>query len=143
MTDAIFAVRPNLLVAKLVTSVEFYERQLGFHVGWRWSDPLGRFLTEDEPLVDPGTALVGRDQAQIILTQRDAERGTWLHLDVHTPDQVDALYAEWRDRGNRDRRAAGGAGLGHVRDARDRSGRACPAGELAAAVSRGGGGNVG
>lgn len=48
---------------------------------------------------EPGPALVGRDQVQILLTQKAGQFGTWLHLDVHTAEQVDALFAEWTGRG--------------------------------------------
>ena len=71
--------------------------RLGFALGWWWSDRLGRFL---EPgATDAGTALVARDSVQIILTQKAGEYGTWLQLDAHTAEQVDALFAEWAGRG--------------------------------------------
>jgi predicted lactoylglutathione lyase len=99
-TEAIFACRPNLLVTDVGASLEFY-RALGFSVGWHWSDRQARFLDSDEPAEpgEPGTALVGRDQAQIILTQATGVHTTWLHLDVHTPTQVDRLFEEWSGRG--------------------------------------------
>jgi catechol 2,3-dioxygenase-like lactoylglutathione lyase family enzyme len=99
-SEAIFGCRPNLLVDSVAASLRFYVQVLGFHAGWRWSDAEGRFLTEDEP-DQPGTAIVGRDAVQIILTQKPGEHTTWLHLDVHTADQVDALFQEWTDRGAR------------------------------------------
>jgi len=96
--EAIFDCRPNLLVRDLVASLRFYEGALGFRVGWRWSDRRAEFLRDDEP-GEPGTALVGRDRAQIVLTQVDGVHGTWLHFDVHTSAQVDGLFEEWRARG--------------------------------------------
>jgi aminoglycoside 6'-N-acetyltransferase len=95
---AIFACRPNLLVADLVASLEFYAGSLGFEVGWRWSDPQARFLTEGEP-PEPGTALVRRGNVQIMLTQVAGAHATRLHLDVHTAGQVDELFREWSGRG--------------------------------------------
>lgn len=95
--EAIFACRPNLLVRDLAASVEFYVDKLGFRVGWWWSGPQGRFVEPGGH--ESGTALVGRDQVQILLTQKAGQFGTWLHLDVHTAEQVDALFAEWTGRG--------------------------------------------
>ncbi|MEV4517433.1 VOC family protein [Dactylosporangium sp. NPDC049525] len=99
--EAIFDCRPNLLVNDLRASLEFYRSRLGFHVGWHWSDRQSRFLQADEPAEpgEPGTALVGRDQAQIILTQATGVHTTRLHLDVHTSAQVDQLFQEWADHG--------------------------------------------
>jgi catechol 2,3-dioxygenase-like lactoylglutathione lyase family enzyme len=99
--EAIFSCRPNLLVSELSESLQFYSGALGFGVGWLWSDRQGRFLDDDERVErgEPGTALVGRDRAQIILTQAVGVHGTWLHLDVHTSTQVDGLFEEWRARG--------------------------------------------
>ncbi|MBP2319801.1 catechol 2,3-dioxygenase-like lactoylglutathione lyase family enzyme [Kibdelosporangium banguiense] len=100
-TEAIFSCRPNLLVADLQASLRFYAESLGFRVGWRWSDRQNRFLAEEEHLDpgEPGTALVGRDRAQIILTQVAGPHSTRLHFDVHTSIQVDALFEEWRANG--------------------------------------------
>jgi predicted lactoylglutathione lyase len=99
--EAIFACRPNLLVSDLVISLRFYSEVLGFRVGWCWSDPQARFLEENErgQPGEPGTALVGRDRAQILLTQIAGVHATWLHLDVHTSGQVDQLFREWSARG--------------------------------------------
>lgn len=98
MTEAIFDCRPNLLVGDLNASLRFYTEALGFRVGWQWSDRQSRFLSEEER-VESGTALVGRDQAQILLTQAAGAHTTRLHLDVHTSTQVDQLFAEWSARG--------------------------------------------
>jgi aminoglycoside 6'-N-acetyltransferase len=94
----IFGCRPNLLVGDLGASLGFYAGLLGFQVGWRWSDPQARFLTGDEP-PEPGTALVWRGNAQIMLTQVAGAHTTRLHLDVHTAGQVDELFREWGERG--------------------------------------------
>ena len=99
--EAIFGCRPNLLVTDLAASLRFYAHVLGFRVGWRWSDPQARFLRDDEfdRSAEPGTALVGRDQSQVILTQVAGVHVTWLHFDVHTSAQVDQLFQEWSARG--------------------------------------------
>lgn len=99
--DAIFDCRPNLLVADLTASVEFYRSVLGFRVGWHWSDRQARFLQAGDRAEpgEPGTAVVGRDRAQILLTQVTGVHSTWVHLDVHTRAQVDRLFQEWTDRG--------------------------------------------
>ncbi|WP_410617451.1 GNAT family N-acetyltransferase [Amycolatopsis sp. lyj-109] len=94
----IFACRPNLLVRDLAASVAFYADVLGFWVGWRWSDRQARFLAGDEP-TEPGTALVGRDQVQLMFTQVDGSHTTRLHLDVSSAAQVDELFREWSGRG--------------------------------------------
>ena len=78
--EAIFDCLPNLLVRDLAAGLRFHEGALGFRVGWRWSDRRAGFLREDEP-GERGTALVGRDRAQIVLTE------------------VDGLFEEWRARG--------------------------------------------
>lgn len=96
-TEAMFACRPNLLVRDLTAGVDFYVRKLGFAVGWWWSEPAGRFVEPGG--TDPGTALLGRDRVQILLTQKAGDYRTWLHFDVHTAEQVDALHAEWAGRG--------------------------------------------
>ena len=100
-TEAIFDCRPNLWVADLNTSLNFYRDVLGFHIGWHWSDRQARFLPDEEPREpgEPGTALVGRDGAQLILTQATGVHTTRLHFDVHTSAQVDGLFQEWTDRG--------------------------------------------
>ncbi|MET9631344.1 VOC family protein [Lentzea sp. NPDC006480] len=97
----IFACRPNLLVGDLFGSLRFYADALGFAIGWEWSDRSGRFLRDGEHCEpgEPGTALVGRDGVQIILTQLAGDHTTRLHLDVEAATQVDELFEEWRGRG--------------------------------------------
>jgi catechol 2,3-dioxygenase-like lactoylglutathione lyase family enzyme len=99
--DAIVGCRPNLLVRDLNASLRFYAEALGFLVGWQWSDRQSRFLPDGERVApgEPGTALVGRDQAQIMLTQVPGAGITRLHLDVSTSTQVDLLFTEWSAQG--------------------------------------------
>src|SRR3954464_14826664 len=99
--EAIYGCRPNLLVSDLSASLAFYADQLGFRVGWHWSDRQGRFLDDGDhgQPGEPGTALIGRERAHIILTQVAGVHTTWLHLDVHTPSQVDELFHEWSGNG--------------------------------------------
>jgi catechol 2,3-dioxygenase-like lactoylglutathione lyase family enzyme len=96
--EALAGCRPNLLVDDVAASLRFYADVLGFRVGWRWSDPLGRFLDADEP-GPTDTAQVGRDKVLIIFTENPGPHTTWLHLDVHSAAQVDALFEEWTGRG--------------------------------------------
>lgn len=100
-SDVIYGCRPNLLVSDLAGSLSFYAEALGFRIGWQWSDRQGRVLPDGERCEpgEPGTALVGRDRAQLLLTQVAGVHTTWLHIDVHTPEQVDRLYEEWTARG--------------------------------------------
>ncbi|MFC0433087.1 VOC family protein [Kutzneria buriramensis] len=98
-SDGAFAgVRPNMLVANVDASLRFYADVLGFRIGWRWSDPEGRFLDADEPGPSQ-TAQVGRDKVLIIFTQKPGPHTTWLHLDVNSAAQVDELFREWTGRG--------------------------------------------
>lgn len=99
--EAISGCRPNLLVSDLTASLRFYADVLGFRIGWRWSDSQARFLSDDERgrCHEPGTALVGRGQAQIFLTQVTGTHTTWLHFDVNDAALVDQLFHEWSARG--------------------------------------------
>ncbi|WP_217709695.1 GNAT family N-acetyltransferase [Amycolatopsis sp. Hca4] len=94
----LFGCRPDLVVSDLAASVAFYADVLGFRVGWRWSEGQGRFLADAEP-TEPGTALVGRDHVQLMLTQLAGPHPTRLHLDIPTAAGVDRLFREWRERG--------------------------------------------
>ena len=99
--EAIDGARPNLLVSDLANSLRFYAEMLGFMIGWRWSDRHNEFVPErgyGDP-GEPGTALIGRDRAQLLLTQVSGPHVSWVHLDVHTAAQVDRLFEEWRSRG--------------------------------------------
>ncbi|MCR6487487.1 GNAT family N-acetyltransferase [Amycolatopsis sp. OK19-0408] len=95
---AIFACRPNLLVDDLAAALAFYAGSLGFRIGWRWSDPRARFLSEAEP-TEPGTALVAHGPVQLMLTQVPGAHTTRLHFDVRTAGQVDELFRAWTANG--------------------------------------------
>lgn len=95
----LFGIRPILCVDNVARAIAYYVDRLGFRLGWAWSNERRRFLHpgETDP---PAFALVGRGQAQFMLSQQSqGSPGVWVHLDVHTADQVDALHAEWVRRG--------------------------------------------
>jgi uncharacterized glyoxalase superfamily protein PhnB len=74
---------------------------LGFHLGWAWSDEVKRFLQPGESGT-PTFALVGRGRVHLMLAeQAQGAPGMWLHLDVDTPIQVDALHEAWARSGAR------------------------------------------
>jgi uncharacterized glyoxalase superfamily protein PhnB len=99
--SGLFGLRPILCVESVARSIQYYVESLGFRVGLTWSDKEGRFLRPGDE-VEPTFALVGRGQVQLMLVQKaQGVPGMWLHLDVHTADQLDALYGEWM--GNRAR----------------------------------------
>ncbi|MCA9257992.1 MAG: VOC family protein [Planctomycetales bacterium] len=93
--------RPILCVANLAESLTYYVETLGFRVGFAWSKDEQRFLTPEQPGA-PDFALVVRDKVQMMLSQQSqGAAGMWLHLDVDSAAQLDALYAEWKQRGAR------------------------------------------
>ena len=90
----LFGCRPILCVQSVARSIEYYVDVLGFRLGWCWSDGDHRLLEAVEEGT-PTFALVGRG-VQIMLSQNSqGAPGMWLHLDVHTAQQLDALYEEW------------------------------------------------
>jgi len=97
----LFACRPILRAECVARSIEYYVHCLGFRLGWAWSDQKQRFLERGEA-GDPTFALVGRGQVQLMLSQQSqGAPGMWLHLDVHTAEQVNALHEEWAQKGAR------------------------------------------
>ncbi len=96
----IFDCRPILYATNVNKSLAYYADVLGFKIGWRWSDEKSCLLEESDELFEVGTALVGRDKVQFMLVkQAQGQPGMWLHLDVESAEEVDALYAEWLSRG--------------------------------------------
>src|SRR5262249_8911185 len=99
--SGLFGIRPILCVESVARSIEYYVNCLGFRLGWAWSTEKQRFLHHFE-LEAPTFALVGRGPVQFMLSQQSqGAPGMWLHLDVHTADQLDALYEEWAQKGAR------------------------------------------
>ncbi len=93
--DEIYACRPILAVSNVATSIRYYRDVLGFKVGWAWSDDTSSFLEVDDESA-PSFALVGRGKIQVMLAETgQGTRGTWLHLDVKTADDIDDLFHEW------------------------------------------------
>ena len=100
-SGGLFGSRPILCVDSVARSIAYYVDVLGFHLGWSWSDLDQRFLHPGEGGV-PTFALVGRGGVQLMLAQKcQGAPGMWLHLDVHTQEQVDALYEIWARKGAR------------------------------------------
>lgn len=78
---------PILRVERLDTSVSYYLEHLGFSLQWRAG----------------GMASVARDRTSLMLCEGDqGHAGTWVWI---AATDVDALYAELRDRGARLRHA--------------------------------------
>jgi uncharacterized glyoxalase superfamily protein PhnB len=99
--SGLFGCRPILRVESVGRSIAYYVDSLGFRRGWSWSEAEKRFLRPGED-AEPTFALVGRGQVQLMLSQKSqGAPGTWLHLDVHTAEQLDALYEEWTRKGAR------------------------------------------
>jgi uncharacterized glyoxalase superfamily protein PhnB len=100
-SSGLFGCRPILRVENVARSIEYYVYCLGFHLGWAWSDEKQSFLPRGE--ADGSSfALVGRGQVQFMLSQKSqGAPGTWLHLDVHSAEQIDALHREWVQKGAR------------------------------------------
>jgi uncharacterized glyoxalase superfamily protein PhnB len=99
--DGLFDCRPILCVQSVARSIDYFVRQLGFHLGWAWVDEPGEFLQPGDRR-EPTFALVGRGRVQFMLSQQSqGVPGVWLHLDVQTAQQVDAMYQEWTGRGAR------------------------------------------
>ena len=90
-----FDCRPILCVENAARSIQYYVEALGFHLGWAWSNEKQRFL-EFGDLDAPAFALVGRGHVQLMLSEKSqGAPGMWLHLDVHSADELDAFYSEW------------------------------------------------
>ena len=87
--------RPILCVESVSRSIEYYVGCLGFRLGWAWSQVEQRFLQPGER-IEIHFALVGRGNVQFMLSQQSqGAPGMWLHLDVDSAQQLDALYEEW------------------------------------------------
>lgn len=93
--------RPILCCNNVARSIGYYVEQLGFHVGFAWSNAEQRFLSLGDT-APAEFALVGRGAVQIMLAEQcQGVPGMWLHLDVDTAAQVDALHESWSQNGAR------------------------------------------
>jgi uncharacterized glyoxalase superfamily protein PhnB len=98
-SGGLFDCRPILCVDSVARSINYYVNSLGFRLGWSWSGKEQRFL-EPEDKAEPDFALVGRGHVQFMLSQQSqGAPGMWLHLDVQTAEQLDALHDEWARKG--------------------------------------------
>ncbi len=94
-SSGLFGCRPILRVESVARSIDYYVQRLGFRLGWAWSDEKQGFLERGEA-GGSSFALVGRGLVQFMLAERfQGAPGMWVHLDVHTAEQVDALHNEW------------------------------------------------
>ena len=99
--SGLFDVRPILSVDNVTRSIHYYVGSLGFRLAWAWSTTEQRFLQPGDE-IEIGFALVGRGPIQFMLShQSQGAPGMWLHLDVDTAEQLDALHAEWQQNGAR------------------------------------------
>jgi uncharacterized glyoxalase superfamily protein PhnB len=93
--SGLFGCRPVLRVDSVERSLAYYVGSLGFHLGLAWIEPEQRFLQHGETAA-PDFAIIGRGNVQLMLCrQGQGEPGMWVHLDVHTAEQLDALHNEW------------------------------------------------
>jgi catechol 2,3-dioxygenase-like lactoylglutathione lyase family enzyme len=98
-SGGLFDCRPILCVDSVTRSIDFYVNSLGFRLGWSWSGLEQRFLQPGDN-AEPDFALVGRGHVQFMLSQQSqGAPGMWLHLDVQTAHQLDALHDEWTGTG--------------------------------------------
>lgn len=99
--SGLFGIRPILRVESAARSIDYYVNALGFRLGWAWSNEKQAFLQHCEP-GNIDFALVGRGPIQFMLSQQSqGSPGVWIHLDVHTAEQLDSLHEEWSQKGAR------------------------------------------
>lgn len=97
-SGGLFDCRPILCVESVLRSIDYYVNALGFHLGWAWANNPDRFLQSHDD-GEPTFALVGRGPVQFMLSKQcQGSPGVWLHLDVHSADDLDALHDEWTRR---------------------------------------------
>lgn len=84
MSDALpilEAVAPILPVSDVPAAIEYYEKVLGFSLGWKWGDP-------------PGLASVCRDRVELNLSRRDSSTQGHLGKVYIQVSDIDRYYAE-------------------------------------------------
>jgi uncharacterized glyoxalase superfamily protein PhnB len=97
--SGLFGCRPVLCVESVPHSIAYYVDRLGFRLGLTWSGDEQRFLPAGET-AGATFAFVGHGLVQLMLSERSqGAPGMWLHLDVHTAKQLDALHEEWTRNG--------------------------------------------
>jgi uncharacterized glyoxalase superfamily protein PhnB len=95
----IFGCRPILYAKDVGASMRYYTEALGFKVGFRWSNETMSFLQAGQD-GRVGFGSVFRDAVQVMLCEPgQGNPGMWLHLDVQTPEEIDALHEEWTAKG--------------------------------------------
>jgi uncharacterized glyoxalase superfamily protein PhnB len=84
-----------LSVASVPASLDYYCHVLGFTLNFAWAD-----ATQFEGGAPPTFAEVSRGGCEIMLAQQaQGAPGTWLHVDVETRAELEALYQEYQHSG--------------------------------------------
>lgn len=92
----IFGMRPVLCVDNVSQSIDYYVNKIGFRRGFAWDDTKQKFLEADEK-GDIGFASVfySGDIQLMLCQQGQGQPGMWIHLDVDSVANLDALHAHW------------------------------------------------
>jgi uncharacterized glyoxalase superfamily protein PhnB len=89
--------KPILCVASVPASLDYYCNVLGFTQGFAWAD-----ATQFEGGAPPTFAEVSRGGCALMLAQQtQGAPGMWVHVDVETAAELDALYHEYQHSGAR------------------------------------------
>jgi len=89
--------KPILNVADVPASLDYYGRVLGFRVEFAWSD-----TTQFAGGAAPTFAEIARDGCHLMLAQQaQGGPGMWLHVDLQTRPELEALYHEYQRSGAR------------------------------------------
>jgi uncharacterized glyoxalase superfamily protein PhnB len=89
--------RPILSVASVPASLAYYGTALGFSLDFAWAD-----ATQFAGGAPPTFAQVSRGGWEMMLAeQSQGAPGMWVHVDVDTRAQLEALYHEYQQSGAR------------------------------------------
>ena len=89
--------KPILSVASVPASLDYYCSALGFTQGFAWAN-----ATRFAGGAPPTFAEVSRGACEIMLAQQaQGAPGMWLHIDVDTRAELEALYHEYQHSGAR------------------------------------------
>lgn len=88
-------ITPVVCVSDLPRSLEHYESVLGFDINWAWSEG-----QEFEEKTSPTFACVCRGEISIFLCEKgQGNPGSWLCVNVANVDELEAIFAEYKDSG--------------------------------------------
>ena len=89
--------KPILSVASVPASLDYYCQVLGFTLTFAWAD-----ATQFRGGAPPTFAEVARGGCEIMLAEQEqGAPGMWVHVDLETRAQLDALYHEYQHSGAR------------------------------------------